>query len=144
MQWRDRHDDQVGTSDSWIVEQCGAFLAGSYRELLMCRRQPIPAWTWINVLAHGNEEEVRRRAAEPVGTDGCDAYLARLARHTLVKMRTEGVSLRAVQRAILIPLELALIGSVGSATAEEATLSQAVARELLRGLDPILVGGEEA
>lgn len=144
MQWRDRHDDRVGTSDSWIVEQCAAFLDGSYRELLMCRHQPIPAWTWINVLAHGDEEEVRRRAAEPVGADDCDAYLARLARHTLVKMRTEGVTLREVQHAILIPLELALIVSIGSATPEETTLSRAVARELLRGLDPIVVGEEGA
>lgn len=144
MQWRDRHDDQVGTSDSWIVEECAAFLAGSYRELLGSRHQPIPAWTCINVLAHGDEEEVRRRASDPAGRDDCDAYLARLARHTLVKMRTEGVSLRAVQHAILIPLELALIGSIGSATPEETTLSRAVARELLRGLDPIVVHEGEA
>lgn len=142
MQWRDSQDDQVGTSDSWIVEQCAAFLEGSYRELLRCRHQPMPAWTWINVLAHGDEEEVRRRAAETVGEDDCDAYLARLARHTLVKMRTEGVSLKEVQNAILVPLELALITSIGSATPEETTLSRAVARELLRGLDPILVEDE--
>lgn len=142
MQWRDRSDERVGTSDSWIVEQCSAFLNGTYRELLERRRQSVPAWAWINVLAHCEEDEVKRRAAVPVGQDDCDSYVSRLARHTLVKMRNEGVTLKEVQNTILVPLELALAASVGPATPEQTTLSRAVARELLRGLEPIDVPGD--
>lgn len=140
MQRTDRYEDRLGTRDSWIVEQCSAFLNGTYRDLLERRRQVAPAWAWINALAHGDEEEVRRAAA-PVEKADCDSYVARLVRHTLVKMRNEGATLKEVQDTILVPLELALFASVGSATPEQLTLSRAVARELLRGLDPIRVPG---
>lgn len=137
MQWREGDDERVGTSDSWIVEQCSAFLTGTYRELLERRRQAVPAWAWINAVAHGDEETVRRRAAEQMSSDDCDSYVARLARLTLVKMRNEGVTLKEVQNAILVPLELALVASTGSATAAQLTLARAVAQELLHGLEPI-------
>lgn len=142
MQRRDQPG--VGTSDSWIVEQCAAYLDGTYRQLLERRGHPVPAWSWINVLAHGDDEEFRRCAAAPVGTDDCDGYVARLARHMLLKMRAESVSLRDVQNTVLVPLEMALIVRVGSATPEETTLSRAVARELLQGLTPIRVQEDRA
>jgi hypothetical protein len=142
VQRRDARDDGIGTSDSWIVEQCSAFLNGTYRELLEGRRQSVPAWALINAIAHGDCEEVRRRAAAPAGEDDIDAYVARLARHALVKMRTEGVTLKEVQNSILVPLELALVSSIGSATAGQMTLSRAVARELLHGLEPIAARGK--
>lgn len=137
MLWRNGQGEPVGTSDSWIVEQCSAFLNGTYRELLERRRQVVPAWAWVNALAHGDEEEVRRCAAAPVGQDDCESYVARLARHTLVKMRSENLTLKEVQDTILVPLELALFARAGSATPEQVTLSRSVARELLRGLEPI-------
>lgn len=137
MHWTDRQDDQLDVSDSWLVEQCAAFLNGTYRELLIRRGAAVPAWAWVNALAHGDEEEVRGRAAGPTAHDSCESYVARLARHTLVKMRIEGVSLKEVQNSVLVPLELALVTRVGATTPEHLTLSRAVAHELLRGLDPI-------
>jgi hypothetical protein len=141
VQRRGARDDGVGTSDSWIVEQCSAFLNGTYRELLEAPRQAVPAWALINAIAHGDCEKVGRRAAVQARQDDSDAYVPRLARHALVKMRTEGGSLKDVQNSILVPLELALVSSTGSATAGQMTLSRAVAREQ-HGLEPIDAGGK--
>lgn len=73
-----------------MVDQCAAFLTGTYRELLEAHGQPVPAWAWVNSLTHGGEDVVADLAAGPSRSDACVSYVARLARHAVVKTRTEG------------------------------------------------------
>ena len=52
-------------SERELVSECEAFLAGDYAERLRRRSQPVPAWAWTNLLAHGTEEELRAEQARP-------------------------------------------------------------------------------
>ena len=136
--WSKRDDPQrFNAEDPWIVEECAAFLTGRYRELLEQTGQPVPVWAWLNALAHGEEELVARLAAGPAGSDTPDAYVARFARHTCHKLRSEGRTLKEIQATVLIPLELALASRLGTSTPDSTTLPLAVSRELVLGLEPI-------
>jgi hypothetical protein len=48
-----------------LVDDCEAFLAGSYAEQLLHRDERVPVWAWANLLAHGTEEAIRAAARQP-------------------------------------------------------------------------------
>jgi len=96
-----------------LVAECEAVLAGSYAEQLRRRHCPTPPWAWMNVLAHGALEDLRRVSAG-VGAGGraeqwmaARAYLA----GEVLGLVDQGVcTLDELQRDVLIPLELRLVG----------------------------------
>ena len=53
--WR-RDRDPLGRS---LVAECEAFLAGRYAEHLTHLGRRIPVWAWTNLIAHGNEQDLR-------------------------------------------------------------------------------------
>lgn len=141
MFWSRRIRERTSAARS-IADQCDAFLSGRYRTILVERSRPVPAWAWLNPLAHGDDEMVAALARMPAWDDSPEACVARLARRTLLKMRDEHVSLAEVQHAVLIPLELALTARHGHSSPDDVTLGRAASRELARGLTPISVRTE--
>lgn len=130
MRWFRRQQREDATSPRAIPPmdvalECEAYLAGSYKDLLERRHAAVPAWAWINQLAHCELDELQKFALTWDGDDGPQAYVARLARRTLVTITRGDTTLRQVQRDFLIPLELAL-ALVPSVPEAAITLSNAV------------------
>ena len=76
----------------------------------------IPGWAWLNVLAHGTEDQITS-LADPSSSRhdahfGADwqSVLALLAVETLGLARTTGRPVAEIQRSILVEVELALAG----------------------------------
>src|SRR5579875_3380858 len=98
-----------------VVADAVAFLRGDLAERWEDELGYAPAWVWTNKLAHGTEAELR---AEPEGTrpagggsgDRWRRARAFLAREVLESAARYG-SLAALQRDVLVPLELELSSS---------------------------------
>jgi hypothetical protein len=58
--WR-RHDPD----EARLAAECEAFLAGSLAETLSDVDGRVPAWTWMNLLAHGTVADLRAAGASP-------------------------------------------------------------------------------
>lgn len=105
--WRPR--DPV---DGGLADECDAFLTGRYAEYRRDVGQPIPAWAWINELAHRDPEDIVVLAIgdrepgrvlapwTPVVDDLAGSLAAQAG--SLAEMGT-------MQRAALVPLELSVI-----------------------------------
>ena len=97
-----------------LVDECDAFLAGHYAEHLVTKGEGVPVWAWVNLLAHGTEEELRR-ALHPAGSGRRDDpwrpwWEARsyLAGEILDLVDTGYSSIGEIQAGVLVPLELDL------------------------------------
>ena len=98
-----------------LVTECEAFLTGRYWQWLLENDCRVPAWAWVNKLAHGTEEEINAYAAidsvEPEIRGGAEWHMAVafLAQETIGEAANRGVSLARLQRSVLVPLELELL-----------------------------------
>ena len=100
MSWRRRDPDDIA-----LVEGSEAFLAGSYVELCESRGKAVPVWAWMNLLAHGTEDQLRAVTVQHHG--GLWHRARRLVAIELVDLIAAGrVSLSEFQREVLVPLEL--------------------------------------
>ncbi len=96
-----------------LIEECQAFLVGSYADHLDGKGLTIPTWAWTNLLAHGSVADLHR-AEDSSHTQGSPAHLqwraarSHLAREILDQSRNCPVDLEELQRKVLIPLELEL------------------------------------
>lgn len=94
-----------------LAAEAEAYLAGRYAERLSERSTPVPAWAWANVLAHGTGEDVRR-VARGLGTGSSVTHGWRAARAylatELLRTAERSGSLEALQRAVMVPIELEL------------------------------------
>jgi hypothetical protein len=87
--------------DLGVARECEDFLAGEIGD------HSGSVWTWLNVIAHGDEERVRTIAA--AGDGDLRACTQRsLARAVLASGRPIG----SLQTAVLVPLELDIVGVV--------------------------------
>lgn len=113
-----------------VADACQAYLSGSYRQLLEESGQAVPAWAWINRLAHGDRSSIEALAVAP--DDGTPAALvASVARMLLVVSGRRGRSLVSVQQQRLIPLEERLASaSAGDVPADQDDLARALATVL--------------
>ncbi|HTN80249.1 MAG TPA: hypothetical protein VMK16_11285 [Acidimicrobiales bacterium] len=110
--WR-RHDDAY---DVELVAECESFLGGAYVERCEARGVSVPAWAWMNVLAHGTEAEIRAAAANrPEHDDGRQA-LAFVAGELVDLIDDGSLDLEVFQRDVLVPLELDVLGCPTTAT----------------------------
>jgi hypothetical protein len=96
-----------------LVAECEQVLLGRYVERLEGLGQPVPVWAWTNLLAHGEEVDLRGRTAPPSGRwsrSSSDWEPARsfLAGEVLDLIDGGPLSLMELQRSVLIPLELEL------------------------------------
>ena len=120
--------------------ECAMFLAGEYGGYLESEGQPVPAWAWVNPLAHGTEDDLRRLVADvpPKGSPG--SMVARIAAHVLELLDDPGqdVCLTELQRRTLIPLETALGEAPGlGVPLNSAELGRAIMYALSAGLSPL-------
>ena len=101
MRWRER-----STSAAGLVEECEAFIDGQAAELAGAWGVPVPVWAWMNLLAHGTEDELRDEAAALPGSDRWRQARAFVAGELVDLIDAGRVSLAEFQREVLMPLEL--------------------------------------
>jgi hypothetical protein len=106
-----RRDDPEAAG---LVEECEAFLAGTYAELCESRGERVPVWAWMNLLAHGTEEQLRTNVVPH--TSGSHWHQARrfLAGELLDASTSGRVSLADLQRDVLVPIELDVLSCRGA------------------------------
>lgn len=92
-----------------------AFWNGRYAEHLIRQGAPVPAWAWLNALAHGSTLLVASLATAPPVTDDLPEELhpwarARkaLALAVMELVSREGIRLRELQLLVLTGIELEL------------------------------------
>lgn len=119
---------EVGTAG--IADACAAYLSGSYRQFLVEQGRPVPAWAWVNRLAHGDRRSIEALAAAP--DDGTPAALVASIAGTLLRVVDQrGGSLASVQQQRLIPLEGRLAAAAsGGVPADQDELARALASAL--------------
>ncbi len=105
--------DRRQASGEALAREAELFLAGGYPAALGGRRQPVPAYAWLSVLAHAYAGDldgwaVRRHGAEAQrGTVGrWEVAVSLLARETLTTAAAVGRTAGEVQRSVFVPLEL--------------------------------------
>jgi hypothetical protein len=91
------------------VEDCAAFLSGHLAERLLERREAVPVWAWVNLLAHGTYDELLREIATSQKRDWqrSRAYSAA----EVVAIADGPGPLVMLQEAVLGPLELSFAAS---------------------------------
>lgn len=101
-----------------LVSAAEALLEGSYLEYLLERRRPVPAWATLNAAAHGSPEWVRivacRGGDAPLGCVDPLAAASTIAADLLGVVGNDDLRLAATQASVLVPLELHLMGPMGS------------------------------
>jgi len=109
MMWRRDRQEAV-----MLVEECEAFLAGTFAELCEYRLEPVPVWAWVNLLAHGTAGQLRVDAGQPAGPGRWHAARAFVAGEVLDLVEARRLSLRGVQAGALVPLELEVMSCPGA------------------------------
>ncbi len=107
---------QNRTWEHALVAECEAFLSGHLALCLGQQKRLVPAWAWLNALAHGSEDDIAALAAarpEPPGANSWAAplwhqALAFLAHELMYQVARQGRPLAELQRSTLVPLELEL------------------------------------
>lgn len=127
----DRSDRVIRDEGRYLVAQAEAMLDGCLIDRYR-RQNTVPAWLWLNALAHSRWSRLadiaagNRRNPRP----GWDGALSFLASEVLIAAgSSEG--LEALQRARLVPLELRLLGAARAPEAP-AELVHLVRREIGR------------
>ena len=110
-------DVAVGASvavDGTLAAECEAFLAGRRADCRNTEGRPLPRWAWLNQAAHADIDSLRHTAAQQVDTASLrgDDIQAVLARAVVAASGSNDVV--RLQREVLVPLELRMMGSVMS------------------------------
>ena len=92
-----------------LVAECEAFLDGRYAELVEGAGAPVPPWAWMNRLAHGTEDELRGEVDRLGDLHGWRQTSAYVAAEMLDEVDAGHLTLAALQRDVLVPLELDVI-----------------------------------
>ena len=97
-----------------LVVECEAFLCGSYAQYLEGKNLRVPDWAWLNVLAHGSQDDIASLATgdSPPSSSVSSIWhqaLAFLAQELMSRTSQEG-RLAEIQRSTLVTLELNLVG----------------------------------
>jgi hypothetical protein len=89
-----------------LVDECEAFLKGRY--LFEGARQPKrpPPWVWFNTLAHGERADIEVLAEAKARFTDEIAAAQYFAREVLAAADLPGLNLQALQRELLVPIEL--------------------------------------
>ena len=90
-----------------LGDECDAYLTGRYLEYARRHGLTLSGWMWLNEIAHGSPDTLAS-AASRGGRPGWDGTTAVLAR--ALAAATASTEVGSIQRTVLIPLELELIG----------------------------------
>lgn len=96
-----------------LIREAERVLDGRTLESFIARRERVPAWSLIALLAHATRPELIRLSHPAVAPDpvGWSGTVARLAAE-LVSTAWDEESLIRIQRRSLIPLELDMLGGL--------------------------------
>ena len=123
-----------------IAAGCAALLGGEHAERLLAEGRIPPPWAWINLLAHGTEEQLAVAAIPTRGRGRGRWFVARtfLCREVLDIAGAVG-SLPDLQREVLVPLELELMSAPPGDIRHSGTLVQIVSDALERYHRTVLI-----
>lgn len=108
-------DESRGWADSGLADEVEAYLAGRYVDHLTAQGHPVPVWSVLNRLAHADHAALVGLVEGNPG-DGAHSPHPWAVPERFIAARliaTRGATpegLDAVQQAVLVPLELSLIG----------------------------------
>jgi hypothetical protein len=113
--WRSRQGradtNEPGSEDG--LGDVEAFLLGRSVGYFRARKVPIPAWAWLNAVAHASPETVKvmaRPAAMPPKLDTAGPRaVSSIASALCWHAGSDSTAISALQQQLLIPLELALM-----------------------------------
>lgn len=109
MLWRRSDPDAVA-----LVEECEAFLAGTYVELCEARGEPVPVWAWMNLLAHGTEDQLHGSVVQRPNAGPWRQARGFFAGELLDRVDAAQLSLPEFQATVLVPLELEVLSCPGA------------------------------
>lgn len=111
--WPDEDPDPADPREARLVDECTAFLTGGYPWMLLHEGNPVPAWAWVNLLAHASEPVLTALTAggwpRVRAPEVWKSAVSRLAGQCLDLAARLDVELHDLQVTVLVPLELALI-----------------------------------
>lgn len=97
-----------------MVEECEAFFAGTFVELCEERATPVPAWAWMNLLAHGTEDQLSVGITQHPSAGRWRHARAFLAGELLDVTDGGRPRLPEFQHDVLVPLELDVMSRPGA------------------------------
>jgi hypothetical protein len=110
---RSRTERAPDSCDVW--SEAEAFLRGTYAEHLESRGRRVPSWVWLNRVAHGTETDLSALVRGDHSWDGSTSgntgwyrMVSFLAADLLALARATDQTVSALQREVLVPLELEL------------------------------------
>lgn len=109
MRWGKSRNQSVIARD--LIREAERVLDGRTLETYISRRERVPAWSLIALLAHASRTELMRLAT-PAATPDPAAWSGTVARLAadLIAMTWDESSLIRLQRRSLVPLELDMLG----------------------------------
>lgn len=126
MWWRrEREPRERRIFDASVGDECEAFLAGQLVAFLRHTGGPVPPVAWLNRLVHATSTELillAGGAADAVQPAAWWRAVSYLSRSLLERARDTGVPVEQLQRELLVPLELELIGDPAAAQIDAADL----------------------
>ena len=131
--WRRRKqghesDGKLAGFDTSVGDECEAFLSGRLAAYLQDLGQPVPAVGWLNQVVHATPRELsmlavtgEAHAVQPLAWCRAVGYLARCL---LERARESGRPIEQLQRELLVPLELELIGDSAATDLDPADITR--------------------
>jgi hypothetical protein len=113
--WHRRKPAEATSEFGELCTEAEAFLGGTYAEYLESLGRKVPSWAWINLVAHGAEADISAVARSDnhwdesaIWSTGWHRMVSFLAADLLALARTTDQTVWALQREVLVPLELDL------------------------------------
>lgn len=103
-----------------LVEECGAFLQGTYAEQAARESALVPTWALLNTVAHGDLARIRTQARSGAGSLrwalplGWSKATREIAREVSELVGDDEQMLESFQISVLVPLELQLMREQGA------------------------------
>jgi hypothetical protein len=128
---RSRCDSTESVAQQELAVECQAFLSGGYREYLEACGRPVPAWAWLNQLAHGDRADLETLAVGRGAGSGPESLLCCIAARLCAVIDRGDTTLEWLQQWQLIPLERSLAGRGDPVPRTEDDLARALAAALV-------------
>lgn len=103
---RDAFDERDGKC---LLEECESYLEGQYARRLARDGCPVPAWAWINLLAHGSRQELESLARAQYRWSQAASIWPTMAAEVIRATDRSGQPLVQLQRRCLVPLEVQIL-----------------------------------
>jgi hypothetical protein len=113
--WHRRRRNEPASDSCDVWSEAEAFLRGTYAEHLISHGRRVPSWAWLNRVAHGTEADLAVLVGgehpwdgSTIGHTGWHRMVSFLAADLLALARATDQTVSALQREVLVPLELEL------------------------------------